>query len=88
MTFPKTLNPGHLCDNIDAFDFALTDDEMAVVNALPQKAYYEVPEEVRDRALCGFDERLRMRSWQGFRPGVWRGALRASVDGDADECRG
>ena len=55
VTFPKTLNSGHLRDNIDVFDFALTDDEMAAVNALPQKAYYEVPEEAPDFVLVRND---------------------------------
>lgn len=45
VTFPKTLNPQHMADNIDIFDFELTDDEMAEINALPQHAYYTVPDE-------------------------------------------
>ena len=45
VTFPKTLNPAHMRDNIDIFDFELTEDEMARVNALPQHPYYQVPEE-------------------------------------------
>lgn len=55
VTFPKTLNPQHLRDNIDVFDFVLTDDEMAAVNALPQKAYYDVPEEAPDFVLVRND---------------------------------
>lgn len=45
VTFPKTLNPAHMADNLDIFDFELTDDEMARIGALPQRPYYEVPEE-------------------------------------------
>lgn len=45
VTFPKTLNPTHMADNLNIFDFELTDDEMARINALPQRPYYEVPEE-------------------------------------------
>lgn len=45
VTFPKTLNPAHMADNLNIFDFELTDDEMARINALPQRPYYEVPEE-------------------------------------------
>ena len=45
VTLPKTLNPAHMADNLDIFDFELTDDEMARVNALPQHAYYTVAEE-------------------------------------------
>lgn len=43
--FPKTLNPAHMADNLDIFDFELTDDEMARIGALPQRPYYEAPEE-------------------------------------------
>ena len=32
-------------DNLDIFDFTLTEDEMAAVNALPQRPYYQVPDE-------------------------------------------
>lgn len=45
VTFPKTLNPDHMKDNLNIFDFELTDDEMAEINALPQAPYYQVPEE-------------------------------------------
>lgn len=45
VVFPKTLNPEHMRQNIDIFDFELTSDEMAQVNALPQHPYYDVPEE-------------------------------------------
>lgn len=45
VVFPKTLNPEHMRQNIDIFDFELTSDEMAQVHALPQHAYYDVPEE-------------------------------------------
>lgn len=46
--FPKTLNPQHMADNIDIFDFVLTADEMARINELPQKPYYNVPDEQPD----------------------------------------
>ena len=45
VTFPKTLNPQHMADNLDIFDFTLTEEEMAAVNALPQRPYYQVPDE-------------------------------------------
>lgn len=48
VVFPKTLNPQHMAQNLNVFDFALTDEEMARINTLPQKAYYEVPEEQPD----------------------------------------
>ena len=44
VTFPKTLNPAHMADNLDIFDFELSEAEMARIGALPQRPYYEVPE--------------------------------------------
>lgn len=55
VTFPKTTNPQHILDNIDVFDFELSDDEMTCINALPQKAYYDVPEEAPDFVLMQND---------------------------------
>lgn len=43
--FPKTLNPAHMADNLDIFDFSLTPAEVARINALPQRAYYQIPEQ-------------------------------------------
>lgn len=45
VVFPKTLNPQHMKDNLDIFDFALDDEEMAEINRLPQHPYYQVPDE-------------------------------------------
>lgn len=45
VVFPKTLNPDHMRENIDVFDFELSADEMARINSLPQHAYYTVSEE-------------------------------------------
>ena len=45
VVFPKTLNPEHMRENLEIFDFELTADEMARINALPQRPYYDVPEE-------------------------------------------
>lgn len=45
VTFPKTLNPQHMADNMDIFDFELTEDEVARINALPQNPYFRVPDE-------------------------------------------
>lgn len=55
VTFPKTTNPQHILDNIDVFDFELSDDEMARINVLPQKAYYDVPEKAPDFVLVQND---------------------------------
>lgn len=44
IVFPKTTNPQHMKDNIDIFDFNLTDDEMAKIDALDKgKRYFTVP---------------------------------------------
>lgn len=45
VVFPKTLNPAHMADNIDIFDFELSGEEMAAINALPQDPQYVVPDE-------------------------------------------
>lgn len=45
VVFPKTTNPAHMASNVDIFDFELTDDEMAQINAIPRRTYYNVPEE-------------------------------------------
>ena len=55
VTFPKTTNPQHILDNIDVFDFELSEDEMARINRLPQKAYSDVPEEAPDFVLAQND---------------------------------
>lgn len=44
IVFPKTMNPDHMRDNLNVFDFSLTDEEMAQINAIPQKPYYNVPD--------------------------------------------
>lgn len=49
--FPKTLNPEHMADNLDIFDFELTEEEMARINELPQHAYYAVPDEAPEWTL-------------------------------------
>lgn len=44
IVFPKTTNPQHMKNNIDIFDFALTDDEMKQIDALDKnKRYFNVP---------------------------------------------
>lgn len=44
IVFPKTTNPQHMKDNIDIFDFALTNDEMKQIDALDKnKRYFNVP---------------------------------------------
>ena len=36
--FPKTLNPQHMADNLDIFDFELTDEEMAAMVSVMETA--------------------------------------------------
>lgn len=38
--FPKSINPQHIKDNFDIFDFALTDDEMERINALDRNVRF------------------------------------------------
>ena len=45
VVFPTSRNPEHMRENLGVFDFELSDDEMARVNALPQRPYYVVPED-------------------------------------------
>lgn len=44
VVFPKTLNPAHMEDNLAAVDVDLTDEEIAAIGAMEQKAYFEVPD--------------------------------------------
>lgn len=55
VTFPKTLSAEHMEQNLDIFDFELTEEELARINALPQQAYYQVPEEAPDFVLAQVD---------------------------------
>lgn len=44
IVFPKTTNPNHMRDNIDIFDFELTDAEVQKINNLDQdKRYFTMP---------------------------------------------
>ncbi len=40
VVFPKTTNPDHMKDNIDIFDFTLTDDEMNQIKSLDKNQRY------------------------------------------------
>ncbi len=44
VVFPKTLNPAHMVQNLDIFDFELSDAEMERIDALPQCPYHRVAE--------------------------------------------
>lgn len=50
ITIPGTKNPDHLRSNFDIFDFALTDEEMAVVNGLNgTRRYYTATPDLEAR---------------------------------------
>lgn len=40
IVFPKTTNPQHMQDNLDIFDFELTADDMAKIDALDKNQRY------------------------------------------------
>lgn len=44
VVFPKTMNPAHMAENMDIFDFELESDEVAAIDAMPQRPYYHAPE--------------------------------------------
>ncbi|MGI6590436.1 MAG: aldo/keto reductase [Eggerthellaceae bacterium] len=45
IVFPKASSAEHMRDNMDIFDFELTDEEMARINGVSQQPYYTVPEQ-------------------------------------------
>lgn len=60
VVFPKTLNPQHMRQNLDVFDFELTPEEMAAIDAIPQKPYYEMPDEPPEfiDSMPDFDQQM------------------------------
>lgn len=56
--FPKSLNPEHIKNNIDIFDFELTEDEMNRISSLDkEQSYYDfgkLPLDEQERQLSGF----------------------------------
>lgn len=55
IVFPKTTNPAHLRENIDIFDFALTDEEMGEIRALDRgMRYFTLGLEEQEAALSAF----------------------------------
>ena len=57
VVFPTTRSVEHLRENLDVFDFELAPNEMARVNALPQRPYYVVPEDAPGFVLTHNDYR-------------------------------
>lgn len=45
VVFPKTMNREHMRQNLDIFDFELSAEEMAALDAIPQEPYYQVPDD-------------------------------------------
>lgn len=55
VVFPKTTNPAHMADNIDIFDFELTDEEMARIAALDRgQRFFTMSLEDQERNLGSF----------------------------------
>lgn len=55
IVFPKTTNPQHMRDNIDIFDFALTDGEMNAIRALDcGKRFFNMSLAEQEAHLGGF----------------------------------
>lgn len=55
IVFPKTTNPQHMADNINIFDFELTDDEMDRIQALDcGKRFFTLGLEEQEASLSGF----------------------------------
>ncbi len=59
--FPKTMSVEHMKANMDIFDFALTDEEMARIDAIPQKPYYTVPDEPPEFFMARYDYSTQVR---------------------------
>lgn len=47
-TIPRSVNPEHIKDNIDLFDFELTDNEMAALRKLDKKQWCGWPKEMSE----------------------------------------
>lgn len=55
IVFPKTTNPVHLKENIDIFDFELTEDEMNTIRALDRNIrFFTMTLEEQEKNLGGF----------------------------------
>lgn len=55
IVFPKSTNPEHLAANINIFDFELTDDEMAAIDALDcGKRFFNMTLEQQEQSLSQF----------------------------------
>jgi len=55
VSIPKSVHRERIEENIDIFDFELTDDEMARIDALDSgKRFFNVPLEEQERTLGAF----------------------------------
>lgn len=55
IVFPKSTNVDHLRENIDIFDFVLTDEEMNQIRSLDQgKRFFNMTLEEQEKNLSGF----------------------------------
>lgn len=62
--FPKTLSVEHMQENLDIFDFELTSDEMARIDALPQHPYYTIPDNPPEFFMAKYDYSTQVRPFQ------------------------
>ena len=52
IVFPGSRNPEHIRENLDIFDFSLTDDEMREIKSLDcDTRYYNLPYEQQSQYL-------------------------------------
>ena len=51
---PKTTNAEHLQENIDVYDFALTDEQMAAISALDRRHRFNDPGVFCEKAFNTF----------------------------------
>lgn len=52
IVIPGSTNPDHIKDNIDLFDFSLTDEEMVRIDALNKHQRYYIPDEAKEESYA------------------------------------
>lgn len=54
VVIPKSVNPEHIRENLDIFDFTLTDDELNEIRAIDRNlSYFDTPEEEQEKMFLG-----------------------------------
>lgn len=55
IVFPRSTNPQHIAENIDIFDFSLTEEEMDKIRALDKgKRFFTMTLEEQEKNLSQF----------------------------------